>query len=233
MPRYSVAYSEWVRRLAEIDTIVSMAQDVSQRPAVSRNIIRVNALCRGGIVLLCSHLEGYVEALGSLAVARIGDHNVPKVSMSPVFRYHLSRDLLDGITHAASPAVIASKVSDLINRDLHIWNTIPNFGPPLSPDALLGRFATPNHNNVRRFFSRFGYDGFNNDLAANLKSDYLTCVNTVNNLVEERNKIAHGDHLAAGTPRDLTDMCAHLRLYCRATDKVVGDWFRTIGCTIR
>ena len=92
MPRYSIAYSEWVRRLAEIDTIVSMARDVSQLPAASHNIMRVNALCRGGIVLLCSHLEGYVEALGSLAVTRIGDREVPKPESTEGKRWRRSEE---------------------------------------------------------------------------------------------------------------------------------------------
>ena len=55
----------------------------------------------------------------------------------------------------------------------------------------------------------------------------------VDHVVDQRNKIAHGDFLTAGAPSELQDMCRLVRLYCRNTDEVVSNWFRSKGCSIR
>ena len=78
-----------------------------------------------------------------------------------------------------------------------------------------------------------GFEAFQHALAAQLKGNYLTCRNMVDNIVDQRNKIAHGDFVAAGTPGDLQDMISFLKLYCRNVDKIVADWFKSKGCPIR
>lgn len=233
MSRYSAAYSNLVSRLVEIDAIIAMAQNVEGMQAPSNSITRVNALCRGGIVLLSSHLEGYIEDLGTLAIERIGKGQVGKAALSDSFRYYLSRDLIIEITETTNPAVVASKITSFIQRDLNIWDSSTHFVHPLRPETFVGQFATPNHRNIRRFFRRFGYENLNKDLANLLKGDYQISITMVNNIVDQRNKIAHGDHLAAGTPTDLAQMNAWLKRYCRSIDKIVGDWFKNKGCVIR
>ena len=113
MPRYSSAYSDLIDRLVEINSIVSMAQNIERRGGTHRNITRVNALCRGGIVLLSSHLEGYIEDLGTLVVGRIGENAIAKSVLSESFRFYLSRDLINEITEASIGSNQHSKVLGL------------------------------------------------------------------------------------------------------------------------
>ena len=233
MARYSSAYSGLIRRLDEIEAIISIARRVSAIPMTQPNPSRVNALCRGGIVLLCSHVEGYVEDLGAVAINSLARKNLPKNSMSGAFKYHLSRDLIDDINRPTDPEAIASRVDTFLARDTHIWDATPNFTGQLPVETFVGNFATARHDNIGRFFRRFGYQNFQNDLVAQLQSNYLICRNMVDHVVDQRNKIAHGDFVTAGTPADLQDMCRLVRLYCRSLDKVVGDWFKSRGCSIR
>ena len=234
MSRYSGAYSKLIARLDEVDAITRLASDIANsRQAIPPHSTRVRALCRSGVVLLCSHVEGYVEELASLAIIRIGEGDVPKTAMSLGFRYFLSRDLIQGIGRTEDPDAIGSKIVDFLNRDTHIWDSSIDFSPPLAADAFIGSFASPRHENIRRFFGRFGFEGFQHELALKLQADLTLCTNMVNHVVDQRNKISHGDFDTAGAPTDLQDMTRLVKLYCRTTDEIVCDWFRERGCTIR
>ena len=182
---------------------------------------------------MCSHIEGYVEALGALAVARIAERSVPKHMMAREFRYHLSRDLIDRINESTDPDRIAARIDSLLYRDINIWDTSAKFAEPLPVEAFVSNFSTPKHSNIRRFFRRFGYADFERELASRLNVNYNVCTNMIDHVVDERNKIAHGDSRAGVTPSELQVMCEFVRLYCRSTDQVVGNWFREIGCPIR
>ena len=120
MPRFSSAYSDLIRRVKEVESIVAMARGI--RPVTQAHITRNKALCRGGIVLLCSHIEGFIEALGTLAVTRIADNAIPKSSLAPAFRYHLSQDLINGVKEAATPEAFVSSLDHLLYRDANVWD---------------------------------------------------------------------------------------------------------------
>ena len=233
MARYSPAYSSLIRRLKEIQLILSMAHDFAKMRPIPPNPETVNALCRSGIVLLCSHVEGYIEELCVLAIGRIASKGLPKSSMPHAFKYYLSEDLIKNIQTRTDPELIASSVLKLLDRDTHIWDKEPNFASPLSADAFIRRFATPRHRNIKRILHRFGYKQFEYELSRHLSRDYMAAMNMVDNVVDQRNKISHGDFDTAGSPSDLHEMLKMTKLYCRGTDAVVGNWFRAIGCPIR
>ena len=233
MARYSSAYSGFLQRLKEIELILSIAHEYAKMQPMPPNPETVNALCRSGIVLLCSHVEGYVEELAILAIDRIASKALAKSAMPGTFKYHLSRDLIDKIQKGTDPELIASSVSDLLDRDGHIWDEKSNFKNPLPAQNFIGRFAAPRHRNIRRFLRRFGYKQFEGELCRHLRRDCMAAMNMVNNVVHERNKISHGDFNIASSPSDLEEKLKMTKLYCRGTDVVVGNWFRSIGCPIR
>lgn len=233
MARYSSAYSKFIGRLKEIEALLLIARRLSTTFSIQSSPTYINALCRGGVVLLCSHLEGYIEDLGTLAIERIELNLLAKKSMSSGFRYHLSRDMIDDFSKMTDPTRIAKKIDDFLVRDGHIWDSSSNFVAPLPPQVFVSNFATPRHEDIRRFFARFGFQDFQRSLARRLQGNYDVCRNMVDNIVDQRNKIAHGDQLTAGTPTDLQDMLKYLRLYCRNLDSIVADWFKGKGCPIR
>ena len=232
MARYSSAYSRLIHRLDEISLILVVADDLSERGPASSISDTVNALCRGGIVLLCSHIEGYVEDLGTLAIAQIEARQLDKTKMSAAFKYHLSRDMISDIQAMNDPGKIALKIDELLSRDGHIWSQQAKFDSPLSPEVFCSDFATPRHKRIKNFFNRFGYSEFEDELARYLHREYIASKNMVNQVVEQRNSISHGDFSIGGAPSDLKDMIKFIKLYCRATDTVVAKWFSKIGCPI-
>jgi len=233
MARYTTAYSNLLLRLEEISLTRRLARHVTSYQPVPVAVPQVNALCRGGVVLLSSHIEGYVEEIAETAIDRIGSRSIAKSKVAQGFKYHLSRDLIKSIKQSSDPERISSHIDSLFRRDMHIWNTHPRFTNQISSEVFLSDFSNPTHDRISRFYARFGYRDYGNDLAHRLGPNYIGCKNMLDQMIDQRNRIAHGDPITTATPTDLSQMLGLVRLYCRESDKVVGDWFRSIGCPIR
>ena len=234
MPRYTSAYSGFLRRLEEVKSLHGLAQRISLEPATKGNVDKVNALCRAGVVLLSSHVEGYIEDLAVLALNKIYIKKIAKDKLGDGFRYYLSRKQIREIkdTNTTYPATVAAKVRVLVVEGEDIWSDNKFFLKSLPSDSFVD-FSNPKHKIIKKFLARFGFNKFHNDLARRLSINFFTCCNMVDQVVEQRNKIAHGDTTATGTPKDLADMIRLVLMYCRGTDIVVGNWFKNLGCPIR
>ena len=233
MPRYSPIYSELKLRLCEVQNLTTLANATSKGMITHGNAAMVDALCRGAIVLLSSHLEGYVKGLAARGIETIEQNQVSKARLGDLFRYHLSRDLILEIQQSSRPESVTSRIDAFLQRDILIWNGSDVFVGPLSSNTFVRGVSAPNHGSIKTLFGRFGYSTFEADLSHTLKGDFSVCRGMVDHVVDQRNKIAHGDHIVSGAPRDLLDMLTWLTLYCRATDKIVCDWFKNIGCVLR
>ena len=233
MARYTQAYREFLGRVGEIDAIIQLALQLSRPRASTDEARRGRAVCRGGVVLLCSHIEGYIEDLAEVIVDRIVQRQLRKDKLSPTFLYQCSHDLIAQIRETSDPERIAPKVKDLVRRDQDIWNDEDLFVQPLPHDRIVAGFATPNTEKIRKFWGRFGYTHYDGDLRSQLRADYAILTNMVDQVVDQRNKIAHGDHIVTGTPSDLRNMTTLVTKFCRTTDDVVARWFRGQGCSIR
>lgn len=132
-----------------------------------------------------------------------------------------------------TPERIAHKISTLCERDHDIWSGNEIFEKELPVERVVAGFATPRFREVRKFIGRFGYESYKYDLKARLRADADPCINMINNVVNQRNEIAHGDFNATNTPGDVQSMLDLVKMFCHATDGVVGDWFSEAGYPIR
>lgn len=233
MSRFTSAYSGLITRFQEVETLLKLAMQVRNKPPLPANIVCMNALCRSGVVLLSSHIEGYIEDLGEIALDRIVQRRIPKSNLGSGFRYYLSRDIILDIKNTAEPTQVVVHIEKLLQRDQHIWGPDSYFSQTLSSQVFLRDFANPTHSRIKKFFGRFGYHQFHNDLQRLLTTDFTPCSNMLDQVVDQRNKIAHGDAVITGSPSDLSDMIRLVKIYCRAVDHVTGNWFKTQGCSIR
>jgi len=233
MPQFTSAYSGLVRRYDEIDAIQRMARRLSGLAPTRTTLAQIDALCRGGVVLLSSHIEGYFEDLTGEALDRIHKRRLPKAVLGKPFKYYMSQDLIRAVRNAGSPATMVTKLEEMLHRDEHVWGNSPVFDGPLGLSPFADDFSNPNHKRIKKLMGRFGYRSFESDLSRALAADFVPCRNMVDQVVDQRNKIAHGDSVTTGTPGDLNDMARLVRQYCRASDRAVGDWFRNQGCPIR
>ena len=234
MARYTPAYSTFVNNLEEVTALYKLAIEQAGEMGRSNDSVAVRgALCRSAIVLLSSHIEGYIENLADLILCRIVEKRIRKSKLSPRFLYYLSKDLLDNICDTENPDSISEKVKEFFSRDNYIWSDSDFFSEDLRIELFVSGFSNPKFKRIKLFFARFGYKEYSQDLGEHLKSNFLPCTNMVDNVVDQRNKIAHGDVTSTSTPKDLVDMLKLIHLFCHSTDVVIGDWFSELGCPIR
>ena len=121
MTRYTSTYSSFVARLGEVELLRRDAQKKERVDPVSKSD-EINALCRGSVVLLSSHVEAYIKDLGELALEAFYNKSVNRSKFSARFFYHISKDMLDEIQDTSDPEKIATKVFSFLGSDFDYWS---------------------------------------------------------------------------------------------------------------
>lgn len=232
MARYTAAYSRFVSRIEEVETLRRLAA-ARERAAPIELRNEINALCRGAIVLLCGHIEAYIKELGEVALNSITDKGVCRSKLASQLYYHIPQDVLTEVQETSDPKKIADKVFEFIRSDIPYWSRSGPFPQSIPADRFNKRFANPAFGRVRRYFNRFGYLSYSSDLAVRLRANYMPTVNMLDHVVDTRHKIAHGDPTALKTPGELRTMVLITRTFCGSTDTVFGAWCRDSFCAIR
>lgn len=232
MSRYTVAYSAFITRLAEVDTLLAMAKALETSDPIG-NSVKTNAICRGAIVLLCSHVEGYVKELGELTLAKLTEQQICRSKIPNSVAYHVSKNFVADIKDTADTAKIADHIFNLIDSDLGFWGSSGPLEVQIPEDRFNKGFASPSFRKIATYLGRFGYAEYKRDLGFNLTGDFQVCKTLIDHIVDARNKIAHGNPTISKTPSDLMEAVKTTRQFCRATDNVFANWCRANLCTIR
>ena len=233
MPRYSPIYSDFVERIKEVDKIATTARRYERiKPFGSQSEI-VSALCRGGVVLLSSHIEGYISDLNEAILDTLVEKQIPIEKLATGFRYYLSKDIVDEISDTSEPAAITKKLKHLHKRDTHIWDDHPHFTNPLDSEKFMKGFSTPKPKNIYKLFRRYGHNNVKNDMMKKLRGDFIRHEANVDSTVNLRNDIAHGDGETTLTPDDLRLRKKSTHIFCREIDDSVCKWFGSLKCGLR
>ena len=201
MPRYTSAYSSFVSRLDEVYLLHRIASAKEKADPVKLRK-EINVFSRAAIVLLCAHLEAYIKELGEVALNNITLRSVPRTKFRDQFYYHISRDILDEVRDTSDPEKLAAKLFKFLDSDFPYWSRAGPFPQALPVDRFNKGFSNPSFQKIRAYFNRFGYSGYQGDLARLLKAKYTATINMVDHLVDTRNKIAHGDITAVKPPAE-------------------------------
>lgn len=232
MSRYTTSYGDFLGRLAEVDLLRrSAAKKERSDPIGMRN--EINALCRGSIVLLSSHVEAYIKELGETALEAFYHKAVDRNDMSLRTFYHISKDVIDEIKDTSDHTKLAEKVFDFITSDIPYWSKVGPFAAQVPSDRFNKGFSNPKFEKVKAYFNRFGYGDYKNDFYARLGAAAKPTENMLNHLVDIRNSIAHGDSSSTKTPSDLKEIISTISQFCRVTDDIFSNWCRDKFCAIR
>lgn len=232
MSRYSIVYTNLLTRLDEVELLRKQAATLERLdPYASRNDI--NALCRGAMVLLCSHVEAYIKELGEHALEKLIEKRVCRSKMTEQFFYHISKDIFDEIEQTVQPEKIAKKIFHFMDQDSTFWKKVDEFPSPIDSERFNKGFSNPHFKKIRAYFRRFGYGAYESDLKSRLTRDASSTINMINQVVDTRNSIAHGDTNATKTPEDLKSTLRITMIFCRTTDDVFCSWFKSSLCSLR
>ena len=232
MAQFTRAYSKLTDRLVEVAVLRRLGASYERRDAIACRK-EINALSRGAVVLLCSHLEAYVRELGAVALDSMVAKDIPRTKLASRVYYHIPKDLLEEVRSTLDPEKAANKVFAFIDSDLEYWSKDGPFPGPVPVERFNRGFANPAFKKIVKYFNRFGYKGYRGDLMACLQARFQPTVTMVDHLVDTRNKIAHGDFTAIKTPGEVKDMASMIQVFCRSTDAVFATWWRKSFCAIR
>ncbi|MFN3349620.1 MAE_28990/MAE_18760 family HEPN-like nuclease [Pseudorhodoplanes sp.] len=232
MPRYTSSYSSFLSRLDEVNVLRRSAAKKERTNAIQQRA-EIDALCRGAIVLLSSHVEAYIKELGEIALQAFFDRAIQRNTLSLRTFYHISKDIIDEVKDTSDHGKIAEKMFRFIDSDAHYWSKSGPFQSPVPSARFNKGFSNPKFDKVSAYFNRFGYDKYRADFYSALRSKAQPTQNMLDHLVDIRNSIAHGDPSATKTPGDLRDMVDTVSQFCRVTDQVFGSWCRRNFCAIR
>jgi hypothetical protein len=233
MPRYSTAYGEFVARCDEVLLLVRRAAAIERSKRAFAQGNEIDALCRGALVLLSSHIEAYVKELGECLLDAIFSKRVCRSKLAAAFFYHASKASLDRIRDGSEPDRISSEVFDFIGNDADIWSKSGELPRPVDAEQFNFGFANPKFEKVRKYLGRFGYNGLKHDINRALRADAVVVVGNLDQIVDVRNAIAHGEASAKKTPSEVRALVKSATIFCRTVDSAFGDWCRTNICPIR
>jgi hypothetical protein len=232
MPRYTGAYSSLVNRLTEIELLERKARLLERRDAV-KNRGEINALCRAAVVLLSSHVEGYIKDLGEIAIDALVAKQVDRSKIDDTFFFHLSQNTFRSIKDSDDHGKLSKALFSFLHVDAIHWSKEGPFSVPLPADNFSKGFSNPLPDKIKAYFGRFGYRTYMHDLMRRMKSNFRPTVNAIEHMVDTRNKIAHGDVVAVKTPKEVGDLRNHVQKFCIETDMVFATWFKSQYCSIR
>ncbi len=177
-------------RLAEIQQIL-VAHTITAGPGRGRKY-GVSALNKGGLVLLCAHLEGFLEDLYSEAVTAITNARLSVSSVPDSLKVAGARQIANDIRSAGS-----RRERDRLT--LRFLRKAARFGHPRAlfskgdagTEAVLGTFRNPQPEEIDSLFRNLGIDGVLRRASWRGKSA-ATVRRELGALVDARNKVAHG-----------------------------------------
>lgn len=233
MTRFTPVYSEFVNRLDEISLLRTKAAGLARTKLAIRHGAEISALCRGSVVLLSGHIEAYVKELGEHTLDAIYVNGVCRSKIALPFFYHISREHIQNVRSGSQPETIAGHVRTFVESDSEMWAARGGFPAPIDAQDFNGGFSNPKFDKVKAYLGRFGYRDFRQDFMRRLGRAAQPTITGLDQIVDARNSIAHGDPAATKTPAEVKDMIQLAKLFCRTVDAVFAEWCSDNLCSIR
>lgn len=184
----------------------------------SSDVETENALNRACIVLLCAHLEGFLEDLVTEAidilVGRATIENLPLIFRTLHAEQHLKEIELARDRNARAP-----KIERMFKSEAPLWSDGQLLEATMvRAKAVCDELDNPSSRRIRQFLELIGVD-IDLHLANCSERDLL---DQVNGLVAKRNSIAHGEVSASATAVDVGRYLDIVEQLGRRVDEAVG-----------
>lgn len=233
MARFTSVYGAFVGRLDEISLLRSKAAALSRKQHAVRHGAEINALCRASVVLLSSHIEAYVKELGEHTLDAIFDHDVCRSKVGLSFFYYVSKERIENIRDGSDPLKIAANMRTFVQNDAAMWGVAGKFPTPIPAGEFNAGFSNPKFDKVKAYFGRFGYSDFRQDFFRELGRNAQPTATNLDQIVDARNSIAHGELAATKTPAEVGEMIDTAKVFCRTSDRIFANWCGNTLCKIR
>lgn len=178
----------------------------------------VRAINRGSVVLLSSHLERYLRGLNEEAVNVIDAATIGGSALPETLRLQHSKIPIDELADAQWDNR-AAMLSQLVVKDGWLWGSTPKAN--LEHDRLLRWMRSPSPNRALRMFQLWGVSDIFSAITRQPHTRQRMWLK-LEELVDKRNDIAHGDSGAEATYQDITSYVAVVRTFCMRADGILS-----------
>lgn len=173
------------------------------------------AISRAQAVLTSSHFERYFYAVNEEAVTYLNATGMNAVTLPDNLKLLHSKAPIDEMAETRWENRL-EKLTDFVTGDGWLWTS--NASGALSHDRLLSWMTAPKPANILRYYRYWGIDDiFSSVTRKRASRDRLWL--GVQQLVDLRNNIAHGDFLAQATQADISRYVESVRMFCERADK--------------
>jgi hypothetical protein len=216
----SQAAADLVDALAEVEEL--LVADPTPRGGVSPIPPLSRVIGRACVVLLTSHLERFVAASNAEAIAWINSVGPGGELLPVLLRLRHTRRVIDDL-RGTNWDNRGQQLAELTASDGWLW-TVGQTGH-LEHDRLLDWMSSPEPANLRSYYRIWGIQDIFSSITrkGRTRSDLWL---RLQELVDKRHAIAHGDAAAEATPADVRAYRAAVRVFCGRAD---ATFARRIG----
>lgn len=155
------------------------------------------AIHRASLVMLCGHVQGYIEDALEEFLDRLRSNRVSSGKIPPELKVALCKPDLITLKND-DYNILVQRIPQFIRRYEGIWCSMREIPPEEFPEIETRdwRMGNPWPNTLEMYLKRIGIEELWDDSSRTLKSD-------LNTVVEKRNLIAHGHFDATATNEDI------------------------------
>ncbi|MFF5518879.1 MAE_28990/MAE_18760 family HEPN-like nuclease [Streptomyces coeruleorubidus] len=202
------SYDDFINSTAELHHLLAVRP---ASPLVRRTDEAVqleNAVHRACLVLLVAHFEGFAKAALSEYVDEVCAVRPPARKVPPAFLELFTRDRIQEIASLPAGVDRVHRTRKLFTAFSALWDQDRSIDPQVISAKILARQMTSLKPDVlRESFSLIGIDDIIADATSNLQTAGLSVRVDIKleEIVDKRNLIAHGDYSIKPTSTDLED----------------------------
>lgn len=213
--------------LTEIDNL-QRANPSPQEGSGLRRPDVVRAIGRSEVVLLSSHFERFIYALNEEAVDLICASKVQSLSLPDKLRLEHAKSVVDDLASTGWEKR-ASKLRDYSLRESWLWDDSATV-QHLEADRLLAWMKAPTSKSLVRAFRLWGIENIFATIT-NKPTHRQRFFLRIDELVEKRNNIAHGDLTVQATYLDIIQYRGTVKGFAERADRALARQLAKITCT--
>jgi hypothetical protein len=225
----SQAFASLKAALQEVSDLARLVRFPPIGRMSSTALRAARAASRAQVVLLSSHFERYIYSSNEEAVTFLNAGKIASALLPERLRLLHSRYPIDEIAEVEW-VNRAHKLGSFVSGESWLWT--PGGTGVLSHERLLMWLTAPKPSDLVRYYRYWGIE----DIFAAITRNAITRGRLrlgVQELVDLRNNIAHGNFTAQATPQDVQRFIGSVRTFCLRADRHFGTVLGKLNAGVR